>query len=451
MPTLLVMSRILLSTFLVALLPGMAVSGSAQDSPYDSPPPAEPPYFRIRYDASNDPGKLLFPVQFTVWIPQAVKRLRGLVVHQHGCGEGSCKSGQTGAFDLHWQALARKHNCALLAPSYEQPQTADCQKWCDPRNGSGAAFQKALDDLGKAAGHPELASVPWALWGHSGGGHWAGGMTLLQPERVVATWLRSGVPLLEPNPDRPAIKSYAIPVEALRVPILCNLGTKEGVTVKEGRFAGVWPANQKFFQTLRGRGGLIGVAVDPLSSHDCGNQRYLAIPWLDACLSARLPDRPAEPLKPMPVDTAWLAPLLGTQAEPAAEFAGDPNSAVWLPNAAIAKKWRHYGRDTKVPDLTPPPAPTGLRVDGRNLRWTAEADLESGLSHFLILRDGTQIATVPDTPTNPRGRPLFQGLQYSDTPTIPLARMQFTDEGATVDGNHRYRIRAVNTAGLVSD
>ncbi len=39
-------------------------------------------------------------------------------------------------------ALAKKHDCALLAPSYEQPQAADCQMWCDPRNGSSAAFQK---------------------------------------------------------------------------------------------------------------------------------------------------------------------------------------------------------------------------------------------------------------------------------------------------------------------
>ena len=32
-----------------------------------------------------------------------------MVVHQHGCGEGSCKSGLTGAYDLHWQALAKAH------------------------------------------------------------------------------------------------------------------------------------------------------------------------------------------------------------------------------------------------------------------------------------------------------------------------------------------------------
>ena len=52
------------------------------------------------------------------------------------------------------------------------------------------------------SGHTELSKVPWALWGHSGGGHWAGGMSLLYPEREVACWLRSGVPLHEANPER---------------------------------------------------------------------------------------------------------------------------------------------------------------------------------------------------------------------------------------------------------
>ena len=168
----------------------LILSLTAQEPPYDKPPAVKPPYYRVRYEASTKPGELIFPVQYTVWIPKGVKTLRGVVVHQHGCGEGSCKSGQTGAFDLHWQALAKKHDCALLAPSYEQPQKANCQMWCDPRNGSDAAFRRALQDLGKRCAHPELATVPWALWGHSGGGHWAGGMTLLFPERTIASWLR---------------------------------------------------------------------------------------------------------------------------------------------------------------------------------------------------------------------------------------------------------------------
>jgi len=435
---------------LLLLLPGLTGVLGAQLPPYDQPPAVEPPYYRVRYEASILPGELIFPVNYTIWVPPGVGTLRGVIVHQHGCGEGSCKSGQTGAFDLHWQALAKHHGCALLAPSYEQPEKADCQMWCDPRNGSGAAFQKALAEFGTQSGHPELASVPWALWGHSGGGHWAGGMTLLHPERVAAVWLRSGVPLLQPNPDRSTIKPYTIPGPALGVPIMCNLGTKEGVTVKDGRFAGVWPANEEFFTAMRAQGALIGVAVDPLTAHECGNQRYLAIPWLDACLSARLPEKPGAPLHPMPVAEAWLAPLLSTEALPAATFPGDAKTAVWLPGERIAKAWMQYGKDSAVSDPTPPPSPGEIQAKGPELTWTAEADLESGIAHFIIERDGQAIATVPKEPKNPFGRPIFQGLQYSDTPAAPLVKMTFTDPKPEPDKSHSYRVLTVNTVGLKS-
>lgn len=422
----------------------------AQQAPYDVFPPADPPYFRVRYEASQSPGALIFPVNYTAWLPPGVKTLRGVIVHQHGCGEGSCKSGLTGAFDLHWQALAKKHDCALLAPSYEQPEKADCQMWCDPRNGSSEAFQKGLADLGAKSGHPELATVPWALWGHSGGGHWAGGMVLLHPDRVAAAWLRSGVPLVKANPDRPTIKAHTIPEAALSVPMMCNPGTKEGVTTKEGRFAGVWPANEAFFGEVRSKGGLVGVAVDPLTSHECGNQRYLSILWLDACLSARLPKAPGGPLQKIDASAAWLATLLGAEAHSSQNFTGDKASSVWLPSESIAKAWMQYVRDTAITDSTPPPAPTNLRVNGTELQWESEADLESGLSHFLIERDGEVIAKVPEDSKNPFGRVVFQGLQYSDTPVQPLAKMIFSDKNAERGKTYSYRVIAVNTVGLRS-
>jgi pimeloyl-ACP methyl ester carboxylesterase len=435
-------------TIVFSLL-AFATSLSAQNAPYDVFPAADPPYYRVRYEAKQA-GELIFPVNYTIWMPPGVTSLRGVIVHQHGCGEGSCKSGLTGAFDLHWQALAKKHDCALLAPSYEQPDKADCQMWCDPRNGSAAAFQKCLVDLGAKSGHPELSKVPWALWGHSGGGHWAGGMVLTHPERVAAAWLRSGVPLLKANPDRSTIKTHTVPEAALQVPMMCNPGTKEGVTVKEGRFAGVWPANEEFFNAVRGQGGLVGVAVDPLTAHECGNARYLAIPWLDACLSVRLPKNSGDPLQKMPTDDVWLAPLLGSEAVPAAKFTSAANQAVWLPNAAVAKAWVHYVKDTQISDTTPPPAPTNLRVNGKELAWDAEADLESGIASFIIERDGQVIGTVPEQPKNPFGRPIFQGLQYSDTPAMPLVKMTFTDAKAEAGQQHAYRVTAVNTAGLKS-
>jgi hypothetical protein len=442
--------------FLFSLL-SLVVAGSlhAQQPPYDVFPTADPPYYRVRYEGSTKSGALVFPVNYTVWVPPGVKTLRGVIVHQHGCGEGSCKSGLTGAYDLHWQALARKHDCALLAPSYEQPQTADCQLWCDPRQGSDAAFQKALVDLGAKSGHPELAQVPWALWGHSGGGHWVGHMVFLHPERVAAAWLRSGVPLLQPDPKRVEIKPHVAPETALRVPMMCNLGTKEGVTVKDAHSGGTWAANETFFTALRGRGALLGVSVDPLTAHECGNQRYLAIPWLDACLAARLPQKAGDPLRPMPETDAQLAPMYLGEGEvvapvAAGKFAGDPMKAVWLPNAAIGAAWAQYVKDTSVPDPTPPPAPTKLQVNGPVLTWEAEADFESGLAGFIIERDGAEIAKLPEQPKNPYGRPVFQGLQFSDTPKLPLVPMTFTDATAEAGKAHQYRVIAVNTVGLKS-
>ncbi|MEZ6057259.1 MAG: hypothetical protein R3C01_11200 [Planctomycetaceae bacterium] len=438
---------------LVMLLSATSLWG--QSAPYDLFPEAAPPYYRVRYEASQQPGELVYGVNYTVWIPPGVETLRGVIVHQHGCGEGSCKSGLTGAWDLHWQALAKRHHCALLAPAYEQPDKANCQMWCDPRNGSDAAFQKALVDLGAKSGHPELAEVPWALWGHSGGGHWAGGMLLLHPDRVAAAWLRSGVPLLKANPERAEIKPHTLPDAALLVPVMCNLGTKEGVTEKQGRFAGVWPANEAFFSEVRGRGGLIAVAVDPLTAHECGNQRYFAIRWFDVCLAQRLPKLPGEPLRQMSKEGTYVSPIFQGRAVELGAQRENPLKRGWLPNQEIAQAWMQYVTDTALPDTTPPPAPTNVRVEGEAIVWEAEADLESGLASFIIERDGKFLANVPEQPKNPFGRPLFQGLQYSDTPTYPLAEFRFVDKSQDTknpQGETKpiYRVTAVNTVGLKS-
>ena len=432
----------------------LARSSYSQQPPYENLLPADPPYYRVRFEASTKPGELVFPVSYTLWVPPGLKTVRGVVVHQHGCGEGSCKSGQTGAYDLHWQALAKKHDCALMSPTYEQPEQANCQLWCDPRNGSDAAFQRSLTELGSLSGYSELDTVPWALWGHSGGGHWAGGMLLLHPERTIAAWLRSGVPALKAAEGKPT--PYALSEASCQVPVMCNLGTQEGVTVKDGRFAGVWPGVEVFFHEFRAKGGLAGVAVDPLSSHECGNQRYLAIPWLNACLSARLPVNNGDPLKPMPTQSAWIAPLYlgeGTVIAPvsADQFTGVMENSVWLPNGVIAQAWTQYVKDSVVTDTTPPPAPRNLHVNGNTLTWEADADLESGLASFIIERDGQVLANLPDQGKNPFGRPIFQNLQYSDTPTQPLVKMQFTDSTAEASKAYHYRVIAVNTVGLKSN
>jgi hypothetical protein len=89
-------------------------------------------------------------------------------------------------------------------------------------------------------------------------------------------------------------------------------------------------------------------------------------------------------------------------------------------------------------------------VNGSVLTWDAEADLESGIDHFIIERDGKEIAKATSPSKNPFGRPIFQGLQYSDTPANPLVPTTFTDPSPETGKTHTYRVITVNTAGLKS-
>jgi len=425
-------------------------------------------YVQVDYPASTVAGELPIAVTYTLWIPDGVERLRGVIVHQHGAGTTASIEGSTAAYDLHWQALAKKWDCALLGPSYhvkhEQVDLSPggSELWFDPRHGSEKAFLKALNDLADAAKHPEVASVPWVLWGHSGGGIWAEKICAAHPERVVAMWLRSGSAAAFRT--HPEFVQPQIPTACYAIPIMLNPGAKEenaNAQNRPGYEKGPWWGNLATFREYRQHGGLVGFAPDPRTGHECGDSRYLAISFLDACLAARLPDKdsPNQTLKTMPTSAAWLAPLRGDEAVPAAEFRGDSRESVWLPNEAVAKAWMEYVKTGAVGDATPPPAPyhvaaAALDNDGGRgveITWNAEADFESGLRGFIVLRDGSELARVPEKPSGIFGRPLFQGMTYHDTPVQPLVRMRFVDASAKAGEKHAYTVISINGVGLQSE
>jgi hypothetical protein len=415
------------------------------------PARADGTYFEVTYPPSTEAGELQLGVTYTVWIPEGVTRLRGVIVHQHGCGSGACKGGATAAYDLHWQALARKWDCALLGPSYHQDDKQNCRLWCDPRNGSRKTFHRALKELGMKAEHPELEEVPWCLWGHSGGGFWASLMQTLEPDRIVAVWLRSGTAFA--TWEKGEISKPAIPEAAYQVPVMCNPGAKEK---EDKRFIGAWTGAVDMFRAYRAKGAPIGVAPDPRTGHECGDSRYLAIPFFDSCLAQRLPDRDSKDgkLRPMDPKTVRLADLLGDRAEQAASYRGKPTEAVWLPDERVAKAWEEYVKVGSVTDTTPPPAPGNVKTtagpDGSvEITWTAEADLESGLQSFIIVRDGKEVGRVPEKPIGRFGRPLFQTMSYHDTPEKPLPQMRFVDR-SVAGKKAEYRVIAVNGVGLKS-
>jgi pimeloyl-ACP methyl ester carboxylesterase len=208
--------------------------------------------------------------------------LRRLIVHQHGAGTTASQEGSTAAYDLHWQALARKWDCALLGPSYHvSNEKADLapggsELWFDPRHGSEKAFLRALGDFATSSGHPEIESIPWVLWGHSGGGIWANVMACLHPDRVVAMWLRSGTAAMFRS--QPEFLQPEVPPAVNGIPAMCNSGIEE----LNNR---PWIGPLATLQEFRLNGAPIGFAPDPRTGHACGDSRYLAIPFLDACLA----------------------------------------------------------------------------------------------------------------------------------------------------------------------
>lgn len=384
---------------------------------------------------SPKPGELTMAAEWRIAIPAGVETLRGVVIHQHGCGDGSCNSGRTGAFDLHWQALAVKYDCALLAVSYRQ-EKRPCEQWCDPRNGSAQSLLNALDHFAKSSGHAELTVVPWVLWGHSGGGHWCGSMAQLYPKRVAAAWLRSG------HPDC-VTKTYdSLPMndDVLEVPMLLNLGAKE----TDMKF--VWDTAWVYYQKIRANDAKIGVLVDPATHHETGNSRYPAICFLDICMEQRLPATPG---------SAELRPMRTGKVLPADEWPDEKyrtfvQDGLWFPNDDFVAVWRKYSADNSFDDATPPPAPNDVLIDSSGLMtWKADADFESGLQTFAIYADGKEIAKLPTGPTV-HARPLFQGMSYSDTPDASLPKMEYQIDGYRSGEEKRYAVAAVNTAGLLS-
>src|SRR5437588_10218148 len=187
-------------------------------------------YLKFNYQASSARNELQVAVTYTLWIPDGVKTLRGIIVHQHGAGTTASIEGSTASYDLHWQALARKWDCALWASSYHvQNEKIDIspgasELWFDPRRGSEKTFLRALADLAAKSNHPEIETVPWALWGHSGGGIWSDVMATLHPDRVAVVFMRSGSALMFLSHSE--FKRPSFPDAMFAIPMMCNPGVK---------------------------------------------------------------------------------------------------------------------------------------------------------------------------------------------------------------------------------
>ena len=380
-------------------------------------------------------GDLFAMAEYRIWIPEGTEKLQGVIVHQHGCG----RNGMLMPWDHHWRALAGKWGCALMGSHYQQADS--CASWYNPLNGSDRAFHMALDSLAERSGHPELRSVPWALWGHSGGAFWVCRMLQLHPERIIAVVARSG-------------GWHVTNPLSFSVPVLLNYGRGERPMLNGATY---YPAGRKLQAPWL-------IAPDPKTGHECGNSRLLAIPFLDACFRLRLPEGDQAQLRKVDLRGSWLGDPEGFQITALEGYTGDPLEMVWLPDDQFARQWQEYVRTGWVTDTTPPEAPCHLSYEvlgARTIRivWEARADLESGIKQFYLYRNGKEVkkyAGINDDYVKKN----FQFGNYGDEPGpealyenvdawVP-AKMEFLDYRLHPDSSYVYRIRMENWSGLKS-
>jgi pimeloyl-ACP methyl ester carboxylesterase len=389
------------------------------------------------YEFRLDPGPedLFEEAEFRIWIPEGVEKLRGIIVHQHGCG----RNGMLMAWDHHWRALARKWDCALMGTHYRQVDS--CASWHNPLNGSDRAFYNALNNLAEQSGHPELNSVPWALWGHSGGARWVSHMLQLYPERIIAVVARSGGRHI----NNPA---------SFKVPLLFNYGRRE-----RPRLNGL-----TYYPVGRNENAPWLLAPDPVTGHECGNSRLLAIPFFDVCFDLRLPSEEHQALRKIDMENSWLGDPGSFDITENHGFEGNPVDRVWLPNGDFARHWQEYVRTGWVTDATPPEAPYDLSYEllGKStvrIIWEADADLESGIKQFYLYRNGKQIKKFIGI-NDDYIKKNFQYGNYGDEPGpealyenvdkwIPT-KMEFMDYRLHPDSTYTYQIRMVNWSDLES-
>ena len=293
--------------------------------------------------------------EFSLWVADATKPVKSVIIHQHGCTNASPDKHPPITGDWHWRALARKHDAALLVPMYQV--AGNCADWNDPESGSERALFMALEDFSRRSGRAEMKDAPWVLWGHSGGSSWSAQMIVRHPQRVLAASFRGG-----------CHKQFGVPefraqfgLVAREVPLLFVWGKRESVPTSSHFVS--WEPMNMMYRELRAQGGKVCRVIDPRSEHGCDDSRLMSINFFDAVLSGQ-----------------------------ASAAASTDESAPWLPNDAFAAQWREFSAQGTLKSKTPPlhaPALTARRcAEGIHLEWCIVPNLEGGLRAIRLHRDG---------------------------------------------------------------
>lgn len=335
--------------------------------------------------------------EYGVYIPSQTKTLRGILILQHGCGME--QFGITRPYDLQYQAFARKWDLAVL----ETALYGSCFNWKEPKNGTYEALLKILGLVADQTAHPEINNIPWLLWGHSGGGYWTLGMLKEHPEKIMAIVCYS--PAFDPQWDYPKA--------AAEVPVFIRHAGANDAN-KDG--ADCWNTAKNTFSKLNELDACVSIACNPEQNHNLSYLRYMTIPFYEAVLEQRLPCGNGLKMKNVDSGSTWLGDTISFQIYKESDFIGNKKDLCRFPDELTAKNWEEYVSTGTIVDKTSPSKPYDVSIvkdnEGLNITWKADADVESGILCFEILKDGSLVGRVPETG-------FYQSFDTNGDNTIP--------------------------------
>lgn len=363
---------------------------------------------------------------YSLFIPDGVTKIQGIFIHQHGCTmEGT---GHQAAYDIQYQAFAKKWNLAIIGPDIYPTADGGCREWIDPENGSGSALFAAIDSFSQLSNHSELKMSPWLLWGHSGGGYWVLAMLKAYPERILAVASYSAA--FDPNWDFPA--------QAAKVPVLLRHAGSGDINNDEVK---CWLTSAHIFTTLRKMDGNVTIAHNLNQNHNFSYIRYMAIPFYEAVLDQRLPKKGSIKMRDMNPLKAWLGDTITNKTYKSSTYVGNKQKMCWLPDSITAAKWSEYVTTGTVSDKTPPPSPHSVKIIDGKIIWEADADIESGIKCFNIYKNSRLL-----------GQLNYQSFDTNGDNCIPviLPKMEYQLGITPEESISTYAVSAINHFNLES-
>ena len=347
---------------------------------------------QIIYDGTHYHFRAANGVQMlSMWVPPDADPVRGVFISGNPGGIGGDNRGLTR--DAGFQAFAARHDFGLLGLHSFPGRMVHTE--------GAELILGVMKDFAALGFHPEIANLPFITFGNSNGGITSYAMVCSAPERAICFTSNVGPRYNPPVPSDAALQVPGVLIVGTRDPFF-DTGVED---------------TRELVHAARARGARWAWLAEQDKAHEVGRIFDLNAKFYDYCIGRRLPDLDAPggspldgpvTLRPVPLAEGWLADDTSwesglTVVAPYAEYAGDRDTASWLPDRDTAFLYR---------GLATYDNPVAVRV--RDLAAVANPNASGVLLKEVgghVIDPGTKLVVEAD----PAGMPDWTAIEFYES------------------------------------